>query len=328
MAYVCRNYHEAEGTFAFRKAVRSSAWQPNERPLDPKPRTEHRLIEGSNSYGKYFDVKLYQTVMARFYEPKVENGKRVERRLYMGHSSQTSKQFMYHTLRVDVGANRQRDSNDMYSDESIIMPIYTKHFMVDGDDNTPFSLDAVFVDGVLDTVQSEHTPHYRLVADTDVRKFKQRVAAHFEPYIMLAQMRMPEFKAMCDINYRLGQKFGGEGFNRAYYMAIQEMWTDPEPRQGDIDVFFAMCQKAYDIIASKRGMQQADFQVGGSWYSRQNGNQNSTVDELAKPIETAEFRRAILDRIHKYVGSNSMKKPEEVKQFPKHSEYPRSNIHT
>jgi hypothetical protein len=264
--------------------------------------------------------------MARFYEPKVEDGKRVERRLYMGHSSQTSKQFMYHTLRVDVGANRQRDSDDMYSDESIIMPIYTEHFMKD--EGVPFSLDSYWVDGVLDHTRSRHTPHYRLVADKDVRQFKVKVAAHFEPYIMLAQMRMPEFRASCDISYRLGQKFGGEGYNRAYYMAIQEMWTDPEPRQQDIDVFFEMCQKAYDIIASKRGMQQADFQVGGSWYSRQNGNKNSTVDELAKPIEMVEFRRAILDRIHKYVGSNSMKKPEEVKQFPKHSEYPRSNIHT
>ena len=327
MAYVCRNYDEALGTFALRKPVRSTKWQPNERPLDPRPQTHHRLIEGSNSYGKYFDVKLYQTVMARFYEPKVEDGKRVERRLYMGHGSQTSQQFMYHTLSVNLGSNRLRDSEDMYSDESIIMPIYSKHFMYD-EDNTMFSLDAVFVDGVLDTAQSEHTKHYRLVADKDVRQFKQRVAAHFEPYIMLAQMRMPEFKAECNIDYRLGQKFGGEGFNRAYYMAIQEMWTDPEPRQQDIDVFFEMCQKAYDIIASKRGMQQPDFQVGGSWYSRQNGQNNSTVDELAKPIEMTEFRRAILDRIHKYVGSNSMKKPEEVKQFPKHSEYPRSNIQT
>jgi hypothetical protein len=326
MAYVCKNYHEALATFAMRGAVRSKAWQPNERPLDDKPRSQHRLIEGSNSYGKYFDIKLYQTVMARFYEPKVEDGKRVERRLYMGHSSQTSKQFMYHTLRVDVGANKQRDSDDMYSDESIIMPIYTEHFMKD--EGVPFSLDSYWVDGVLDPTRSRHTPHYRLVADTDVRKYKAKVAAHFEPYIMLAQMRMPEFKAECNIDYRLGQKFGGEGYNRTYYMAIQEMWTDPEPRQQDIDVFFEMCQKAYDIIASKRGMQQADFQVGGSWYSRQNGNQNSTVDELSKPIETTEFRRAILDRIHKYVGSNSMKKPEEVKQFPKHSEYPRSNIQT
>ena len=326
MAFICRDYEEAVSTFALRGAVRSIKWQPNERPLDPKPVSHHRLVEGSNEYGKYFDVKLYQTIMARFYEPKVEDGKRVERRLYIGHGSQTSKQFMYHTLRVGLGANWQRDSEDMYSDESIIMPIYTAHFMKD--EGVPFSLDSYWVDGVLDPTRSRHTPHYRLVADTDVRKFKAKVAAHFEPYIMLAQMRMPEFRASCDINYRLGQKFGGEGFNRAYYMAIQEMWTDPEPRQGDIDVFFAMCQKAYDIIASKRGMQQADFQVGGSWYSRQNGSKNSTVDELAKPIETTEFRRAILDRIHKYVGSNTMKKPEEVKQFPKSSEYPRSNIHT
>ena len=327
MAYVCRNYEEALGTFAFRKAVRSSAWQPNERPLDPKPRTEHKLIEGSNSYGKYFDVKLYQTVMARFYEPKVEDGKRVERRLYQGHASQTSQQFMRHTLYVDLGVNKQLDSEGRYSDDSVIMPIYTKHFMVDGDDNTPFSLDAVFVDGKLSIPESEHTKHYRLVADKDVRQHKAKVAAHFEPYIMLAQMRMPEFRASCSINYDLGRRFGGEGFNRAYYMAMQELWESPEPRQQDIDVFFAMCQKAYDIIASKRGTEQPDFQIKGSWYTR-NTSTDNTVDDLAKPIEMTEFRRAILDRIHKYVGSNSMKKPEEVKQFPKSSEYPRSNIHT
>ena len=325
MAYVCRNYQEAELLFEDRGPVRSSAWQPNERPLDPKPVSHHRLIQGSNSYGKYFDVKLYQTIMARFYEPKVEDGKRVERRLYMGHGSQTSMQFMRYTLRVECGANSIWE-DDVHADERIIMPIYTKHFMVD-EDNTPFSLDAVYVDGVLDTVQSEHTKHYRLVADKDVRQFKQRVAAHFEPYIMLAQMRMPEFKAECNLDYKYGQAFGGEGYNRAYYMAIQEMWNDPEPQQKDIDVFFEMCQSAYNIIASKRGADQEGFQMKGSWYTR-NTTTDHTVDDLKKPIEMVEFRRAILDRIQRYVGSNSLKKPEEVKQFPKHSEYPRSNIHT
>ena len=325
MAYICRNYNEAVGTFALRGAVRSSAWQPNERPLDPKPRSQHRLIEGSNEYGKYFDVRLYQTVMARFYEPKVVDGKRVERRLYMGHSTQTSQQFMRHTLRVDLGVNIDWTSEHPRDDQTI-MPIYTQHFMKD--EGVMFSLDAVFVDGVLDPAQSEHTKHYRLVADKDVRSFKQRVAAHFEPYIMLAQMRMPEFKAECKIDYRVGRAFGGEGYQREYYMAIQEMWTDPEPQQQFIDTFFEMCQKAYDIIASKRGNDQEDFQIGGSWYSRQQGRTDSTVDDLKKPIEMNEFRRAILDRIHKYVGSNTMKKPEEVKQFPKYSEYPRSNIHT
>ena len=325
MAYVCRNYDEALGTFAFRKAVRSSAWQPNERPLDPKPRSEHRLIEGSNEYGKYFDVKLYQTVMARFYEPKVENGKRVERRLYMGHGSQTSMQFMRHTLRVECGINSIWE-DDVHADERIIMPIYTKSFTFDAD-NTPFSLDSYWVDGTLDITRSRHTPHYRMVADKDVRQYKAKVAAHFEPYIMLAQMRMPEFKAECRLDYKYGQAFGGEGFNRAYYMAVQEMWTDPEPRQQDIDVFFEMCQSAYNIIASKRGADQEGFQMAGSWYNR-NTSTDNTVDDLKKPIEMVEFRRAILDRIQKYVGSNSLKKPEEVKQFPRNSEYPRSNIHT
>lgn len=325
MAYLCRNYEEAQATFNLRGAVRSKSWQPNERPLDPKPRSEHRLIQGETSYGKYFDVKLYQTVMARFYEPKVEDGKSVERRLYMGHGSQTSQQFMRHTLSVDLGLNIHWNPDDR--DNQHVWPIYEKHFMYDEDD-TRFSLDAVFVDGVIDPAQSEHTKHYRLVADKDVRQFKQRVAAHFEPYIMLAQMRMPEFRAECQIKHDLGRAFGGEGFNRAYYMSIQEMWNDPEPEQQDIDVFFEMCQAAYNVIASKRGMEQPDFQVRGNWWSRQTGKADSTVEDLKKPIEMPEFRRAILDRIHKYVGSNSMKKPEEVKQFVKYSEYPRSNIHT
>lgn len=324
MAYLCRNYDEALATFALRGAVRSSKWQPNERPLDPKPVSHHRLIEGVNDYGKYFDVKLYQTIMARFYEPKVEDGKRVERRLYMGHGSQTSRQFMSHTLRVECGANTLW-SDGVHADERTIMPIYTTGFM--RDDGVMFSLNSYWVDGNLDTTRSQHTPHYRLVADNDVRKHKQRVAAHFEPYIMLAQMRMPEFKAECKIDRRFGVKFGGEGFNRVYYKAIQEMWTDPEPVQPAIDTFFDMCQKAYDIIASKRGMEQADFHIAGTWWNRSTAPE-STVDDLAKPIEANEFRRAILDRIHKYVGSNSLKKPEEVKQFPKYSEYPRSNIHT
>ena len=325
MAYICRNYNEARATFALRGAVRSQAWEPNERPLDEKPRKEHKLIEGSNEYGKYYDVKLYSTTMARFYEPKVEDGKRVERRLYLGHPSQTSQQFMRHTLSVDLGLNIHWTPDDR--DNQPVWPIYTKHFKYDGDE--PFSLDACFVNGVIDPARSQHTPHYRLVADNDVRQFKQRVAAHFEPYIMLAQMRMPEFKAECNIDHRLGRKFGGEGFNRAYYQAIQEMWQEPEPRQVSIDTFFEMCQKAYDIIASKRGMEQPDFRVSGTWWSRsQSPKPDSTVDELAKPIEMPEFRRAILDRIHKYVGSNSMKKPQEVKQFVKYSEYPRSNIHT
>ena len=324
MAYVCRNYEQAEGTFNMRGAVRSKAWQPNERPLDPKPQTHHKLIKGHNSYGTYYDIKLYQTVMARFYDPEMENDKRVERRLYMGHGSQTSRQFMYHTLGVNLGANTQHDSAGLYSDDSIIMPIYDKHFMQD--EGVMFSLDAFYVDGVFAPEYSHHTPHYRLVADKDVRQHKIKVAAHFEPYIMLAQMRMPEFKASCTLDYKYGRAFGGEGFNRAFYMAVQELWTDPEPRQQDIDVFFAMCQTAYDIIASKRGADQEDFTMGGSWYSR--SQTANTVDDLKKPIEMVEFRRAILDRIHKYVGSNSLKKPEEVKQFPKNSEYPRSNIHT
>lgn len=328
MPYTCRNYEEAQAIFNSRVAVRSNKWAPNERPLEPKPRSEHRLIQGETSYGKYFDLKLYATVMARFYEPKVEDGKTVERRLYMGHPSQTSRKFMWETTHFSVGMNWCRDASGGRSDDSIIMPIYTKHFMQD-EDSTRFSLDAYLVDGVLDTTRSSHTPHHRLVADNDVRKHKQRVVQLFEPYILLALMRMPEFKENCKIDSNLGHAFGGEGFMRDYYLSMRDMWDalqkEEMPRQDAVNTFFRMCQKAYDVMASKRGNKQKDFVMGNRWYTQ--NRVTSTVDALEKPIDTKDFRRAIVDRIQNYVGSNNLRKLQEIRQFPTKAEYPVSNIH-
>lgn len=330
MPYTCRNFEEAQAIFNSRPAVRSNKWAPNERPLEPKPRAEHRLIQGETSYGKYFDLKLYATVMARFYEPKVEDGKRVERRLYMGHPSQTSRKFMWETTHFSVGMNWCRDASGGRSDDSIIMPIYTKHFMQD-EDGTRFSLAAYLVDGVLDTTRSSHTPHHRLVADKDVRKHKQRVVQLFDPYITLALMRMPEFKENCKLDHNFGHAFGGEGFQRHYLMAIRDMWdalqmTDGMPSTPSINTFFEMCQKAYDVMASKRGYNQKNFEFGRRWYSNPNAKL-STVDDLERPVESDDFRRAIIDRIQQYVGSNNLRKLQEIRQFPTKAEYPVSNIH-
>jgi hypothetical protein len=61
-------------------------------------------------------------------------------------------------------------------------------------------------------------------------------------------------------------------------MAVQEMWNDPEPQQRFIDTFFDMCQGAFNIIASKRGADQEDFVMNGSWYSR--NSVPCSVDDL------------------------------------------------
>lgn len=328
MAFTCSKHEHADKIFNLRGPVRSDKWQSNERPLDPKPQPHHRLVKGSDSTGNYYDVKLYHTIMARFYEPKVEDGKRIERKLYMGHSSQTSRKFMWEVLNVSVNANtgqyRFGLPHETPRDEIIVVPVYTKAFM-HTEDGTPFSLDAVLVDGVLDVSRSAHTPHHRLVADNNVRQHKRNVVAKFDPYITLALMRMEEFKDSCKLDSNYGYAFGGEGFNREYFIALREMWNEDMPHQNAIDDFFRMCQKAYDVIASKRGYAQKGFNMPYRWRTA-NGS-DSTVDELDNPITTDDLKRAIIDRIHKYVGSNDHKKPQEVPQFARLKDYPMSNIH-
>jgi len=320
MAFICRDFQSADKIFNARGPVRSAQWAPNERPLDDRPQKQHRLIKHVEDDVTYYDIKLYNTIMARFYEPKVEwmmDAVRLERRLYMGDSSQTSRQFMFHTLRVS-------EFNIMYTgvaSNDIVWPVYNHAGL--SDRGTPFSLDATFVNGELVPLRSAHTPHYRMVADTDDKKRRVEVAKHFENYITLALMRMPAYKAACVPQDRLGRPFGGNGFEHKEYEAVQCLLLDEEPSQYAFEAFFAMCQGVYDTIVSKRGRGQQGFVLNRSWGSSRTV---SSPDELKKPVETPEFRRSILERVYKYAGENKRSKKVEVKQFPKYSEYPKSNI--
>lgn len=320
--FYVNSYAKAEEIFNKRGPVRSTQWSIDQRPLDPRPDTSRRLIQVQTPDADYYDVRLYNTVMARFYKPTVEDGQRVERRLYMGHPSITSQSFMWKALGVSTRMMYSNDEILQQREDSTMVPVYSRHFMMDND--TMFSLDATFVNGKLDITRSSHTPHHRVVADKADKERKAALIKHFDNYIMLAQMRLPEFEASAKMDVRSGRPWGGEGYHHQHAHAVECIHTGSET-QREIDHFFEMCQSAYNSLASKRGYDQGI--VKHTYWLKQKPA-DPTPDDLAKPITADEFRRSIIDRITKYARVETKSSREEVAQFPLRGKYPKSNLWT
>ena len=308
-----RSYNDAIKAFNVRGPVRSMAWGNNERPLD-RLYKHKKIIQ----HDGHFDIVFHKTVMARFYKPIVcDMNVEHERRLYLGHSSLTSRKFMWEVL----GHGGQLKYHGG-ADENMVVPIYNKHFGREGD--AYFSADLMFADGKLDVSRSKHTPHYRTVSSKEDKLKRVDAVRRMEVYINLALMRMPEFAAEASLSRKLGRVFGGEGYVHEYSQAMRPMLAD-DPIDGadDVEVFFHMCQMAYNTIASKRGMEQPDFEMGG-W----GGSNTDPISKLKNPITTEEFRRAIIERVYKYAGVKQGSKRVELSQFPQRKDYPRTNIST
>lgn len=312
-----RSYNDAIKAFNVRGPVRSSAWGNNERPLD-KTYKHKKIVWYNDNQTDYYDVVFHKTVMARFYKPIVcDMNVEHERRLYASHPSPTSRKFMWEML----GHFGQLGGTHGVPN-GMVAPIYNKDFMRDGD--ASFSVDLMFMDGTLDVSRSKHTPHYRTISSKEDKLKRADVVRRMDVYINLALMRMPEFESAVTLSRKLGNTFGGEGYVHEYAQAMRPMMSD-QPIDGadDVESFFHMCQMAYNTIASKRGTEQSDFDMGG-W----GGRNTDPISKLKKPITIDEFRRAIIERVYKYAGVKQGSKRIELSQFPQRKDYPRTNIST
>jgi hypothetical protein len=306
MPYV-RTYAEAEEQFNKRGAVRSKNWAENERPIY-KTYHHYRVVK----HAEYYDLMLYRTVMARYFTPQTIDGKLHERCLYMGDQSITSRDFMYHVLGVERGLREV-----MPDGTKVIAPIYHRSSL--HHDGESFSADYLYVDGVLDTTKSVHTRHYRKVSSKDDKAQRAEMVKRFEPYIMLAQMRMPEFHNNAEVTRNAGTPFSG-GSERRYQESVIDM-AEGSTDQIAINHFFELCQNAYDVLASKRAYKQRDFSLG----NYQNRNVDP-IDKLEKQITPSEFRTAIVGRINRLTGAHERTELVEIPQFVVESDYPRTNI--
>ena len=306
-----RSYAEAQSIFNQRGAVRSKKWMENQRPLY-KTYFHYRVVK----YLNHFDIVLYSTVMARYYEPTMVDGKQHERRLFMGDNSQTSKDFMNNVLNK---CSWRRVENSQRGE--VIAPVYNRAFMYDGDE--PFSADFMYVDGVLDTTKSSHTPHHRMVSGNEDKVARAEVLKKFDNYLMLVQMRLPEFAAEATLSDRLGRPWAGGSVSEYDSRKCVGKIADDSATSNDIHSFFEMCQDAFNVLASKRAYKQRGFTLRPVWQSTA---PIDGIEKLEKQITADEVRKAVSTRILKALDlcKKSIKQP--IPQFVVEKDYPRSNV--
>ena len=301
------NYKQAHAYFEGRaKPPRSKNYEINERPLASVSAKHYKIIKGEN----YYDIKLYSTIMARYYAPDADGGLR---QLYMGHNSMTSRSFMWQVLGVG-------GVNDTGSDKGqIILPIYSRSSIEDKD-GTPFSLDAYFKDDKLITSKSQHTPHYRFLSNNADKAERAQKKANLANYVMLATMRLPDYTDHVTLDHSMGRPFGEYTFVRHADDAVKGI-VNGTPTEENINTFFQIGQTVFDMLASKRGYEQQGFNLN-TWRGAK-----STIADLQQPITENDFSKAMLKRCLTIAGANKQSHRVEIPQFPLIGEYPRSNVH-
>jgi hypothetical protein len=307
------NYEIADRFFNNARRPRSSRWADHQRPLRNTAQTHYRL-ERKND-GEHYDLVLYGTVMGRLYRP-AEDGS--QRRLYINHGSQTSKQYLDHVC--DMRAVNRKLST---TDEVVIAPLYARESIIDYD-GKGFSLDMTFTNAGLDVSRSKHTHHIKFVSTDADKQERKRILKNFENYVMLAVMRMPEFKANVQLDTRWGQPFSNGLHSSAFKDALLSIDGGHES-QNEIEKFFEMCQDTYDTLASKRGYKQKNFHLSG--YYRSN-IVPSDINDLEQPITEKDFTKSVNTRLLKVLHGDAKSGKQPIPQFPREEEYTASNAWT
>jgi hypothetical protein len=198
-----------------------------------------------------------------------------------------------------------------------IVPVYTRAMP-----GNNFSAELLYVDGELDIESSQHTKHYRHISSKDDKAKRAEIAKRFANYIMLAQMRMPEYEAEAKLSYSMGRPFGGDGPTNRYDDAMHEIFEGYADTEAT-DKFFDLCNRVFVSMSSKRAYDQSDFNLGNQW------NNKIPVDsasKLEKPVTPDKFRRGILARVNSAIGAGGKSQAEEIPQFVVEKNYPRTNI--
>lgn len=307
------NYETADRFFTNARRPRTSRWADHQRPLRNTAQTHYRL-ERKND-GEHYDLVLYGTVMGRLYRP-AEDGS--QRRLYIDHYSQTSRQFLDRVCDM-----RQVNRKLSTTGEVVIAPMYARECVTDYD-GKGFSIDMTFTDAGLDVSRSKHTNHVKFVSTDADKAERKRILKNFENYVMLAVMRMPEFKANVNLDSRHGHPFNGGTHNGHFKDALSSIDAGSES-QIEVEQFFVMCQDTYDVLASKRGYKQKNFHLSSYYRSI---IVPSNINDLEQPITEKDFVKSVNTRLLKILHGDTRSGKQPIPQFPREEEYTASNAWT
>lgn len=303
-----RNYAEAHAYWEKTKLpARSKKWAPHQRPLKNTQSPHYRLEKGDG----YYDVCLYTTVMARFFEPSSIG----ERRCYVGHSSQTSQKFMWDVL--GVCTFKHFDTTD---GRRVVAPITSKR-MPDSD----FSADLMFVDGKLDVGMSQHTPIYRTVSSAQDKAERKHVKQAMDSLLTLCAMRMPELERTMQCSFDVAGAFYSAKYRydqeRAVQVMVQDFLLGVPTSQENVDKFMRVADSVYQKIASDRAYALHLL----SW-----NNPTCPVTDLSddKRVTEKEYIASLWRLAQKLGRLTSRSGTEPYPQFPEPDQITLSNVVT
>jgi hypothetical protein len=219
---------------------RSKKWSPHQRPLKNTQSPHYRLEKGDG----YYDVCLYTTVMARFFEPTSIG----ERRCYLGHHSQTSQKFMADVL--SVWPFKRHYTTD---GREVIAPITGKKMP-----HSEFSADLLFVHGKLDVAASQHAPIFKQVSSDQDKADRKHVKQALDPLLTLCVMRMPELELSTTADFNVAGHFYSA---RTHYaqerdiaLLVKDIMIGDQPQTNHVNAFMGMADSIYQKIVSDRAM--------------------------------------------------------------------------
>lgn len=222
--------------------ARSKKWAPHQRPLKNTQSPHYRLEKGNG----YYDVCLYTTVMARFYEPTSTG---VERRCYIGHHSQTSQKFMADVL--SVWPFKRHYTTD---GREVIAPITGKKLP-----NSAFSADLMFVGGKLDVATSQHSPIFKRVSSNQDKAERKHVKAALDSLFTLCALRMPELELSTTADFNVAGRFYSARNSyiqeRAIMTLVQDVLIGEQPQANHVNEFMLMADSIYQKMVSDRAIE-------------------------------------------------------------------------
>lgn len=311
------NYTQARKYWDKTKKPRTAKWADNQRPLKDA-RSLHYRIETDNP-DQYFDICLYGTTMGRLYAPDAEGN---ERRLYRGVDTTTSHKFMFDVL-------LRRSYTHTTDGRNATAPVYNTPFLkLMEEPSKDFSADYWFTpDNKLIVEKSRHTRHWRKVSDENDKAIRVQMRTRWEPFLMLAAFRMPEFINEIALSNSLGRAFGGYVPNWETKKLLKEMdaalQLDQMPTDAQASNFFTMCQKVFNVLASKRAAKQDDFKLSSYW---QKPEDCSKYEELERTVTADDLSKSVLNKLQEVLELNKRSKWVELPQFMNYEDYPRSNV--
>ena len=304
-----RNYTEAKAHWdKTPEAKRSKKWETYQRPLRNTQQKHYRLE--ANNPDEYIDVKLYQTTMARYYKPDNHG---VQRRLYMGHHTLTSRKFMYDV----IGVSGAEHTVTLVNGERVHAPIYDAR-LADLPGGIMCSAEFYFDrDNRLIPAMSRHTRHWQVVATADDKARLKEIRTAWAPYLDLMMYRLPEFEAEVQLNYRQGRPFSGSYIpydDSALLVDMNKrMFREQTPSEDQINALVRLSQTVFNGLASKRGYDQKGFQLTHPW--SYNNTKPDGYSALEKPVTAHDLRKSVSNKLEQILSAKRRSGYAEIPQF-------------